>query len=118
MHEVALAHELLETITGVARQEGAHRVIRATLEVGELTCVQPEALTFAFSVLQPGTVAEGCELVVESVPLRVRCPSCAWEGPGDLERPGCRGCAGQSLEVVGGRQLRLVSIDVEDEQDA
>ena len=42
-----------------AQAAGAQRLLRVRLRIGALSGVVPEALTFAFEALTPGTLAEG-----------------------------------------------------------
>ena len=113
MHETSLAQELLEIAERVARENGAGRILSATLELGELTCVDPETLELAFEVVARGTLAEGCELALRRVPLLVSCPACGREGPAEPELLGCPGC-GAPVRVLAGREMRVVSIEVEE----
>ena len=118
MHETALARELVAIIEEAARTNGVSRVSSATLELGDLACVSPDALEFAFSVHSQGTVAEGCALAMRRVPLVVSCPACGHESPGDRDVPGCPACGHVPVRVVSGREMRLVSIDAEEDADA
>ena len=114
MHEVTIAQELLGLIMQVARDHGADRVTSATVEIGELSSVQPRALDFAFEVVRAGTLAGECRLKVQTAPLVVRCARCEQEGRARREQLCCPGCGAAPVEVVSGRELRLVAIDVED----
>jgi hydrogenase nickel incorporation protein HypA/HybF len=86
------------------------------VRIGELTAVEPETLGFAFSAIAGELGLSRCELQVERIPVRGRCRGCGWEGAVDLERLGCPRCAAAGLELVGGRELELVAIDVDDER--
>jgi len=114
MHEVALARELLSLIREAGRAHAAARVTRARVEIGQLSCASPDALRFAFEALRVGTLADGCELVVERTPLRASCTSCGEALVADAKDPACPRCGRAPLEVLAGRELRLVSIEVED----
>ena len=118
MHEVSLATQLLSIIKDVAQTNSVTRVVSAALQIGEFSCVNAETLAFAFEVVSRGTVAEGCVLQVEAVPLTVRCPLCGYEGahlPSTSQEPhGCPACSCSSVTVVGGREMNLVSIEVDD----
>jgi len=118
MHEAALAQELVAIIQRTAEEHRVTRVHSAVLELGQLTCVDPETLEFAFQGAGKGTVAEGCQLIMERKPLIVSCPSCGREGPAEDEYLGCPGCGGVPVQVLAGREMRLVSLDVEDPNDA
>jgi hydrogenase nickel incorporation protein HypA/HybF len=114
MHEVALAQELLSLIERVALENRARQVTVAALALGELSCVEPTALSFAFELASRGTLAEGCRLEIERTPLVVYCAACGHEGPAGPDALGCPACEHVPVEVRAGREMRLVSIDVED----
>ena len=57
------------------------------LLLGEMTCVEPETLSFAFAVVSRGTRVEGCPLEIVRVPTRLRCRTCGAERGGDLLEP-------------------------------
>lgn len=73
MHELALTRSIIETCS--ARARGA-RVRRVTLEVGELTCVLPQALRFCYEACTADTPLAGSELTIIPVPGRARCGRC------------------------------------------
>ncbi|MFB3827041.1 MAG: hydrogenase maturation nickel metallochaperone HypA [Bryobacteraceae bacterium] len=62
MHETSLIPDLLEKITGIARENKARRVIAVELEIGALAGFSPEHLREHFEEAAKGTVAEGAEL--------------------------------------------------------
>jgi hydrogenase nickel incorporation protein HypA/HybF len=72
MHELSIAHAIVEMVTDQA--EGK-RVTRVVVEIGKLAAVFPDALRFGFEVASEGTSASGASLeVIETAgeELRVR----------------------------------------------
>jgi hydrogenase nickel incorporation protein HypA/HybF len=67
MHELSMAAALVDQAEGIARREGATRVARIELAVGDLSGVDREALEFAFPLAAERTLAEGATLAVEIV---------------------------------------------------
>lgn len=114
MHEVSLAQDLIAIIIETAQKHSVDSVATATLELGALTCVEPDAMQFAFEVVRQNTVAKDCQLLIQHTPLLVSCPECGFAGPSDIELLGCPSCGKVPVEVTSGREMRLVSIDVED----
>lgn len=111
MHEFAVARELCDLIERTVRDHHAGRVASARLLLGEMTCVDPETLGFAFEVACRGTVAEGCRLDIVRVPLVLRCRACGEEGATDPLAP-CPACGATGYDIVQGREIRLDSIEV------
>jgi len=118
VHEVSLAIEIVRTIVDAATANGALRVESAEIELGDLTCVDPETLRFAFEVARKDTVAANCVLHIHPVALVVRCAACGFEGAQSREELFCPDCEQSSLSILKGRELRVLSIEVEDLQDA
>lgn len=113
MHELSIADALLAIVT---EHSAGRRVRRVDVEVGHLRQVVPSALSFAFELLAAGTSAEGAELVLHEIPLRTRCGACGAETHHQRFPLVCGRCAGTELQIVGGEELRVESIEVSDEQ--
>ena len=116
MHEVALAQQMVQTVVDVSEKNGGHRVLSALLHLGAMTHVEPSTLAFAFEAVARDTLADGCELVIRRIPLTAECPHCGWRGEMSPDGVGCPGCEGTGLKVVTGREIQLISIDVDDER--
>jgi len=113
MHELSIAVALVRQVEEVAAQEGATRVTRITVVVGKLSGVEPEALRFAYPLAAEGTVAEGAELVVEALPLTLRCRTCGVSAEADEPFPICGACGSVDVEIGDARELRIRTIDIE-----
>ena len=114
MHEVAVAERMVETALRAARENGGGRVTAARLLLGELTCLDSETLAFAFGVANRNTPAAGCKLDIVKVPARLRCRLCRFEHHSRLIDP-CPACGAAGGEILAGRELRLDTIDIEEE---
>ncbi len=98
-----------------AQDAGATRITEIRVSVGELTEVVEFALQFAFESLTPGTMAEGATLVVTNVPARSRCRSCGSEYGHDRFEMLCPSCGSFDVEPLQGRELRIDSIETDDD---
>jgi Zn finger protein HypA/HybF involved in hydrogenase expression len=78
--------------------------------------VEPETLSFAFDVIGRGTRVGGCKLEIVRMATRLRCHACGAERGGELLDPCVCGLPGG--EVLAGRELRVDTIDVEDDVPA
>ena len=76
MHEMSLCENLRTIIEEQAARENFARVRRVKLEVGPLSCVEPDALRFGFDVVMRGSVAEGAELEIATGEAMALCLGC------------------------------------------
>jgi len=116
MHELSIAQALVEQVEQVVAAEGAARATKVMIAVGALSGADPEALRDAFPLVSEGTTAEGAELIVEWVPVRVRCQECGSEFVADDGFVGCAVCASREVEWISGRELHIQSIEVETDE--
>lgn len=108
MHEMALTQSVVEA---VCEHAAGRRVLTVRLEVGALCAVVPDAMSFCFDLATEGTVAAGARLDIDTRPGMARCRSCGAE----FELPDlillCP-CGSADVEVTGGRDLRILSMEV------
>lgn len=108
MHEMALTQSVVEA---VCEHAAGRRVASVKLEVGALCAVVPDAMTFCFDLATEGTVAAGARLDIDMRPGTARCRTCGAE----FELPDlillCP-CGSADVEVLAGRDLKILSMEV------
>jgi hydrogenase nickel incorporation protein HypA/HybF len=112
MHELSIAESVVEVSL---RHAAGRRVTAVGLKVGHLRQVVPSALEFAFELVTQGTALEGAELRMEEVPATGVCRDCGSESRLDGFPFSCRECDGFDLELTGGEELLVESLELEDE---
>ena len=111
MHELSIADAVLQIAD---RHAAGRRVTRVELRVGHLRQVVPDALDFAWQLVTQGTPLDGAELVMEEMPATVRCEACGAESTLEAFPPACRECGSLSVEVAGGDELLVDSLELEE----
>ena len=113
MHELSIAQSLIDVACEAAEREGANRVTRLTARIGVLSGVVKECLLFSFGLAAEGTPCAGAVLDVEEVGITVMCPHCesAQALGADLTFR-CPRCGTPTPEILTGRELELVSLEV------
>lgn len=112
MHELTICDELLRLLDRERRQRGFAKVMRLRLEIGQLSCLDPEALRFAFGIVTRETFLADAELEIERPPGRAKCPDCGAEVAVTSHLDPCPACGGMRLDVSGGDQMRLIEMEV------
>ncbi len=113
MHELAITESLLEIVLQQAEKNNAQKVINVNLVVGELSGAEDECVQSYFGFLSKDTIASGAMLSFRHVPVRTHCHDCeASFCPNELKWV-CPGCGSSRIEVVGGRELYVESMEIE-----
>jgi hydrogenase nickel incorporation protein HypA/HybF len=113
MHELALAQAIIETAEQQAAANGAKRVLRLSVRVGELTAVMPDALRFCFEIAAAGSILDGATLELTTTRWRVRCSGCAETYDVQQSQPCCPACGVAGGETTAGRELQLTEMEIE-----
>jgi hydrogenase nickel incorporation protein HypA/HybF len=114
VHEYSIAVDVVQT---AVRHAGGRRVVVVSMRVGALRQVVPGTLAAAFELAAHGTLCEGALLEQELVGCQLRCPPCAVEWTALEPFFRCLRC-GSPAVVVGGNELQVESIEVEEEEEA
>ena len=89
------------------------RLVRARIVAGGLHQLVPDNLTFAYEVLTKDTPAAGSVLNIRNAPITAECRQCHWRGKIRGALFACGRCKSGDIEITGGRELYLDSIEVE-----
>ena len=115
MHELAIAQNILDIVRQSVPEEQAAAVRNVRIRVGQLSGVVPDSLDFCFSVIAGETRMPQARLAIERVPTVSRCRECARRFEvGDLTFI-CPACKSTNLELVSGKELEVVEIELEDD---
>lgn len=112
MHELSIAEAIVAIVCDNADER---RVTQVDVRVGHLRQVVPGALRFSFELVAQGTLAEGAELVLESVRAQGDCRTCGARSHLAQFPLSCRACGGLDIEIVSGEELCVESLDVTEE---
>lgn len=119
MHEFSLATQVVESVMEFADAHPDAEVLNVRLQIGELTCVEPDQLKFCYHSITRETPLASSKLEVESINAVIRCPHCSylgapshWGGPlvgvmvPLLRCPRCQSIA----EAIKGHECELRSV--------
>jgi hydrogenase nickel incorporation protein HypA/HybF len=112
MHELALAESICDIVVDAARRNGASRVTAIRLEIGALSCVEPEALRFCIDAVTRGSVAEQARLEIVATPGAAWCMPCGASVPLVALGDACPRCGSYQLAVSRGDAMKVREIEV------
>lgn len=114
MHELSIAHNVLEIVQQHVPQRDARTVRTIRMKVGELSGVVVESLAFCFGAITTGTPLEGARLEIQQIPLQSECRSCAKLFRIEENNFRCPSCGSDDLSIVAGRELQVTEIELND----
>jgi hydrogenase nickel incorporation protein HypA/HybF len=114
MHEMGIANSVLESVRIEARRFPGRHICKVGLRIGELAGVDPEAVRFCFEALVRDTDLEPLALDVDYRSRRHECQTCGRSFVAALEDLSCPHCGGLDSRFVGGDELELAYLEVED----
>ena len=112
MHELSICIALMQQVERVAREHHAGGVGRIVLQVGPLSGVEAPLLQRAWPLAATGTVAEDAELLIETVPVTVRCTECDVVSEVAPNRLLCASCGDFRTHLVSGDEMLLATMEL------
>jgi hydrogenase nickel incorporation protein HypA/HybF len=108
MHELGLCASIVDAIE---RRAGDRTVSRVRVRAGRLLHVHPDAFDQSFALAATGTVAADAVAELVMLPVRSRCSACGAGWDSDELPIACPACGSVEVELVGGDELVLESIE-------
>ncbi|MBR9978899.1 MAG: hydrogenase maturation nickel metallochaperone HypA [Bacteroidetes bacterium] len=110
MHELSIAEHIVEIAVTHLQRDGASRVREIELEIGTLSGIEIDALTFALDVVTKDTALRDATVHIQRVEGRSRCNSCGEEfAMEDFFSP-CPSCGTFDSTVLQGEEMRVKSL--------
>ncbi len=114
MHELSIALGIIDIADEEAAPLGPGTIAAVHVKLGPLSGVVKEALVSAFDLAREGSSLARSSLVFEDVPITVFCPSCGSPRPvKSVYDLSCQLCGTPGTEVISGRELEVVAMEVE-----
>ncbi|HAF60820.1 MAG TPA: hydrogenase maturation nickel metallochaperone HypA [Anaerolineaceae bacterium] len=113
MHELAVTEEILRLAEQIAEEEQAIKVTDIYLEIGKLSGIIDESVTFYWDSLCKGTVCEEAVLHFNAIPTRMRCSDCGKEYVLEHDLVPCPTCKSMNIKIISGEEFTLHSVEIE-----
>lgn len=110
MHELAITQSIVEICESHA---AGRQVSLVRIEIGDLSGVVPDAVEFCFEACSRDTLLQGARLVIERIPARARCRTCAAQVAIRSYHDACAACGSYQLEILSGEELQVKQLEVQ-----
>jgi hydrogenase nickel incorporation protein HypA/HybF len=114
MHELSIAMSIIEIAEEESERRGGLQIAAVHLRLGSLAGVVKSALLSSYEIARENTLLGASQLLIEDVPGVVYCGACRAPRPVQTsEWFCCPECGGIASEIVQGKELEIVSLEVE-----
>jgi hydrogenase nickel incorporation protein HypA/HybF len=114
VHELGIATAILDRVRAEARQHARARVTKVGVRIGELSGVNPDALSFGLEALTKDTDLDGLALEIDFRPRVQRCRQCSREFATEAIFTTCPDCGSGNTVMLSGDELDISYIELED----
>lgn len=112
MHELSLLENVREILENHALKQNFSRVAKVTLEIGKLSCVEPEALRFGFDVVMKDSLAENAELIITELNGLGLCRQCRQQMEMETLYDPCVYCGSPFVKIIQGTEMKIKDLIV------
>lgn len=117
MHELGIAQNILDIVRQSVPEKLAPDIRKIRIRIGQFAGVIPDSLDFCFGVLVGETEMQKARLSIEQVPTKSACKDCRFQFPVENFVFICPSCKSANLEIISGKELEIVDIEVVDRGD-
>jgi hydrogenase nickel incorporation protein HypA/HybF len=108
---------IAQSLIDIVRDEmGKHSVTvlkSVRIQIGQLSAIVPDSLSFCFNIMTSGTDLEGAELLMEIIPLCGVCRTCKQEFEIKDYAFECPECGSPEIDTISGQELSIIDMEVE-----
>lgn len=113
MHEMSIAQSLIDILREEMLTHNAKTLRSVRLNIGQMSAIVPDALSFCFQIITGGTELEGARLIMDIIPLMGYCNECEKEFEIKDYAFLCPSCGSTKINTIGGQDLSIVEIEVD-----
>ena len=113
VHEMSIAQNLIDVLKEEMTKHQVKTLRSVRLNIGQMSAIVPDALSFCFQVITDGTELEGVKLLMDIVPLMGYCHACDKEFEIKDYTFLCPTCGGTKIDTIGGQGMSVVEMDAE-----
>lgn len=106
MHELPVIKQIMDVVLKHAEKHQVKKVVAVHLQVGELSDLEDQFMQQYFDYLSKGGIADGARLVIERMPVVMKCEDCGMNYAADIRQDGpivCPTCSSEKKKLISGR---------------
>ncbi|MGE4484687.1 MAG: hydrogenase maturation nickel metallochaperone HypA [Oscillospiraceae bacterium] len=113
MHELAITQSILDIAVSEAEKRSVLKVLSIKIKLGEFSGIVPQLIQEYFNIVSRDTVAANAELIIEKVPVTIKCLVCGTQNKISRTLIKCPVCGSSDIKMLTGREFFVDSLEVE-----
>lgn len=115
MHELGVTWKVADTVEAAAKEGGATRVSKVTVQLGTVSAVVPHLLEDCWNwVASKREILNGCKLIIEPIEAVTYCEDCKCEYDTVKFAKICPNCGSEHTYLLRGNEFSIKEIEVFD----
>lgn len=114
MHELSVAEEIINIANQYLPIENNTEVLSVKVEIGKLSNILPDSLEFCYDALISDTKLKGSKLIIEEVPISVKCDDCGQTTFIENIIFECKNCKSSKIKLISGNELKVTELELND----
>lgn len=114
MHELPVINSILKVVLKHAADNNVKKVVAVHLQVGELSDLEDKWMQQYFDSLAKDTTAQGARLVIERIPVVMKCSDCGMSYTVNMKEDKslvCPECGSDKHTMVSGREYFIKNLE-------
>lgn len=114
MHEMGIALQIVKiAIDSIPPDMKDCNVTAVTVEIGALSSIVPDSLSFCFEVASKETPCSEAELIITKVPTVMKCNDCGHEWHIEETVFQCSKCQGIRIQIIKDTDIDIISLTID-----
>ncbi len=115
MHELSIAQNIIQIVNSSVDKDKLGFVEKIYLKIGLLSNVLTESLNFSYTSVVENTPLKNSRLVIELIPIKIRCNDCNEINTTNDFIFSCPNCKSPEIKVISGDEIIISSIHLKNE---
>ena len=114
MHELPIINNILKIVLKHAEDHKVKKVVAVHLQVGELSDLEDKWMQQYFDYLSKKSVADGARLVIERIPVKMKCSDCGVSYAVNIKEDqsiSCPKCESIKNIMISGREYFIKNLE-------
>ncbi len=114
MHEMGIAHQIIQiAVDAIPADMENCKINTVNVEIGTLSAIVPDSLSFCFELGAKDTPCDGAELSIEIIPAVMKCNDCNAKWAVDEIAFECQNCLSINIQIIKKCDIDIISIDID-----